>query len=356
MMQDLTWLKPLLKKGAHTDSKWCDAGIRIRSSVVNPQNKDEIIFLMEHSILVAPTPTLFILNTTTNGMRKLNFELPDLSFRNDAPVYFCQMINVNYNNRIPNVDCQNKLIVIGEWADYELFAHRQLSYAFFGVLNLNSLAWENIETSNIERKKYIFGRRDDMVDIKCEKFFYGNWLFCHQDASLHIFHFDSPTNYLQRLFSIDLYYDYSAMILMPHNWSMDELGNYGINNQKQHQPQLEWISIVMCGGETVQFKQTFCLIKISIKHLKQLTCQEKKIMNEDDLYKIYYQHCNVNDGQNSNININFISIDNIDNIFNNYKSNDFYLKADIVAMTVIHSQISRIHLYQMNIYSYLVVN
>ena len=324
-MQDLTWLKPLLRKGSQRTDKWFDACMRIRSSVVNPQNKDEIIFLITQSILDVPMPTLFIVNTTTKSMRQLNFEFPDYP----GQVYFCQMINVNYDNRIPNVDCRNKLIVIGDSTYHEQYP----SLSFLGVLNLNSLTWEHMKTSNVKWEKHIVANRDEMVRIKSEKFFYGNWLFCHQDASLYIFHFDEQTNYLKQLFSIDLDYDYSAMILMPHHWPRCHLGNYHINdtdsnsnsNSKRNLLQLQWISILMCGGETVNFKTTFCLIKISIKHLKQLTShdQDNNTMNEDSLYKVYYQHCN--NSQNSNN--NFISNDNIDNIFNNYKSNDFLFKS-----------------------------
>ena len=71
MMEDLTCLKGMLRNNTYTRDHWSNDCIQIRSSVLNPQNKDEIIFVIANGTLDEAIPILFILNTANNTMKQL---------------------------------------------------------------------------------------------------------------------------------------------------------------------------------------------------------------------------------------------------------------------------------------------
>ena len=292
-MDDLTWLQAVLRDSAPCD----DICIKIKSSAVNPQNKDEIIFVITSLTgqYAAVQPTLFVVNTANNTTRQLNFKFPISS--KDKKIVDCQIINVNYNNTIESVYYQDKLIVIGDCkCSWDTFGSPM---SFVGILNLNTLTWENIEKANCENVNYITGKGNEMIGTELSKFFTGDWLFYHHNDCIYIFYFDKKTNYLKKLYAIKLKYCYSAMILMPSNWKFCKIKDEN------------WISILLCGGSNRfgrSFAKYFCLVGVSLKRLEQLKSNVNVLRDECGLYKIFYH--------------DVISTDNLENILNKYKSNN----------------------------------
>ena len=234
----------------------------VASCVVNPIDNNEIIVTIRSYSFM--NPNLFIFDTKHNTIDQIT---------NKHPLGRCSNTILVANSCLQR-QYKNKLIMIGE--------SRRSQY-FFCVLNVHKsihnktlIDFEDIKighginyNNNKNYRKAITGNCDEMLGIDSQIVFFRDWIFASEDDYLSIFYLNKNTNYPHMITEIELKYRYQhhGMILF------EKVG---------------YLNILLFGSTRMQFKESYCLIQISIKSLKYM-CE-----NQDDqervIYKVYYDN------------------------------------------------------------------
>ena len=256
-------------KKIFNNDNFLDIRKTIASAVINPQNGNEIIFTIKS--FAGFNLNLFTLNTHNNTITTQRDVVPPVRVGrwSDANIVVCT--KTNDEDQSDNSDNKNKLIIMGKRPYHAYHDHNPM---FLSVLNLKTLIFEEIKILNMRncdryRRRYFWpvtmtGEYDEMLSWDCKTLYVYDWLFASDEDLLHIFYFDKNTNVPKIVFDIRLSNNYvnHGMVLLNNNKNKDS------------------IVLLIFGGDNISFRSSFCLINISLKSLKRVTCARMTLYEE----------------------------------------------------------------------------